>query len=269
VVERTPSELRDEDFDVVIVQRPHEFELITQWTGRHPGLDIPAVYLEHNAPEPHPVLSVHPMASRSDIPLVQVTHFNDLYWDSGRAPTTVIEHGVVDPGYRYTGEHPHAAVVVNEPVRRGRMVGTDLLGRLSAAAPLDVFGMKTEELHVGDRVIGHGDVRQSDMHGELAGRRVYLHLARWTSLGLSLVEAMHLGMPVVGIAATEAAEAVPESAGVMTTDVERMARGLRELCADPEAARLAGKAAREYALHRYGLDRFLADWDRLLKEVTR
>jgi hypothetical protein len=41
------------------------------------------------------------------------------------------------------------------------------------------------------------------------------------------------------------------------------------LCADPEAARLAGKAAREYALHRYGLDRFLADWDRLLKEVTR
>jgi hypothetical protein len=29
-----------------------------------------------------------------------------------------------------------------------------------------------------------------------------------------------------------------------------------------------GKAAREAALTRYGLDRFLADWDRLLAEVV-
>jgi hypothetical protein len=38
---------------------------------------------------------------------------------------------------------------------------------------------------------------------------------------------------------------------------------------DPDAARLAGKAARAAALERYGLARFLADWDRLLEEVTR
>jgi hypothetical protein len=30
-----------------------------------------------------------------------------------------------------------------------------------------------------------------------------------------------------------------------------------------------GKAARETALARYGLARFLADWDRLLVEVAR
>lgn len=34
----------------------------------------------------------------------------------------------------------------------------------------------------------------------MARRRVYLHTARWTSLGLSLLEAMHLGMPVVAVA---------------------------------------------------------------------
>ncbi len=38
---------------------------------------------------------------------------------------------------------------------------------------------------------------------------------------------------------------------------------------DPDAARLAGKAARAAALERYGVARFLADWDALLGEVTR
>jgi hypothetical protein len=33
------------------------------------------------------------------------------------------------------------------------------------------------------------------MHGELARRRVYIHPLRWTSLGLSLIEAMQLAMP--------------------------------------------------------------------------
>ena len=36
------------------------------------------------------------------------------------------------------------------------------------------------------------------MHAELARRRLYLHPIRWTSLGLSLIEAMQLGMPVRG-----------------------------------------------------------------------
>jgi hypothetical protein len=43
----------------------------------------------------------------------------------------------------------------------------------------------------------------------------------------------------------------------------------RGFAADPEAARVAGKAARRAALDRYGLGRFLADWDRLLGEVVR
>ena len=37
----------------------------------------------------------------------------------------------------------------------------------------------------------------------MARRRLYLHPVRWTSLGLSLLEAMHLGMPVVALATTE------------------------------------------------------------------
>ena len=44
------------------------------------------------------------MADRDDLLLVHVTHFNDLMWDAGSTATTVVEHGIVDPGHRYTGE---------------------------------------------------------------------------------------------------------------------------------------------------------------------
>ncbi len=266
VVERTPDQLATEPLDLILLQRPHELALAESWTRRVPGRDVPAVYLEHNAPEPHPVASRHPLADRADIRLVHVTHFNATYWDSGRGPTRVIEHGVVDPGPRYTGELPRAAVVVNEPCRRGRMVGTDLLPAFARAAPLDVFGMGVRELPPPIRAFE--DLPQHAMHAELARRRVYLHPVRWTSLGLSLIEAMQLGMPVVALAGTEVVEAVPPGGGVVSTDVGLLVDAVRGYLHEPEAARLAGKTARAYALQRYGLARFLADWNSVLEEVT-
>lgn len=267
VVERTPAQLRDEHIDAVIVQRPQDLELAHRWTGRRPGRELPAVYLEHNAPEPHPVLSRHVLADRSDIPLVHVTHFNQLFWDSGQAPTSVIEHGVIDPGELYTGELPHAAVVVNEPGRRGRMVGADLFGGFAECAPIDLFGLP--DLAPTPRIQQLGDVPQHRMHAELARRRLYLHTTRWTSLGLALLEAMALGMPVVALASTEIGEAVPEGAGVVSTDIRTLYASVRDYVADPDRARMAGKSARAHALHRYGLSRFLADWDRTLEGVAR
>jgi glycosyltransferase involved in cell wall biosynthesis len=80
---------------------------------------------------------------------------------------------------------------------------------------------------------------------------------------------MHLGMPVVALATTEAVEAVPAEAGLLSTRPDRLATAVRQFVNDPDAARLAGKAARAAALERYGLERFLADWNRLLEEVTR
>ncbi|WP_084958302.1 glycosyltransferase [Thermoactinospora rubra] len=250
--------LAAEDVDVVVYQRPHEIDLAREWLGR----EVPGVYVEHNTPKGDVPHTRHPLASRSDIPLVHVTHFNELFWDNGRAPTRVIEHGVVDPGHRYTGELARAAVVVNEPVRRARVAGTDLLARFAEAIPLEVFGMKAEALPYPSQ-----DLPQVRLHEEMARRRVYLHPYRWTSLGLALIEAMHLGMPVVAPAATEAVEAVPPEAGVISTRVDTLVAALREFAADPESARRAGKAARDAALARYGLRRFLDDWDRLLAEV--
>jgi hypothetical protein len=281
-VEITPEALAAADVDVIVLQRPHELELTERWLGRAPGRDVPAVYVEHNTPRGDVPNARHPMAERSDIPVVHVTPFNELFWDCGRAPTVVIEHGIPDPGHRYTGELARAAVVINEPARRGRVTGTDLLPRFATHTPLDIFGMATDELanptlpeldsrSVGGarRIRAFGDLPQAQLHAELARRRVYLHPVRWTSLGLSLLEAMHLGMPVIALATTEVAEAVPRDAGVISTRVDLLADALRAFIADPDLARHMGTAARAAARRRYSLERFCTDWDQLLKEMRR
>ncbi|HEY6590478.1 MAG TPA: glycosyltransferase [Actinomycetota bacterium] len=268
-VEITREEAADAEVDVVVLQRPHELEgLAAQWLGgRRPGREVAAVYLEHNAPQGRINELRHLAADRPELVVVHVTHFNDLFWDCGSTPTRVIEHGIVDPGDRYSGEVPAAAMVVNEPARRGRVTGSDLLERLGAAVPVDLFGMQTQRLAGAPGVRSVADLAQDRLHAEMARRRLYLHPVRWTSLGLSLLEAMHLGMPVVALATTEVVEAVPPEAGVVSTRVEVLADAARRLVADPEQARLMGKAARAAATARYGLDRFLADWDALLDEV--
>jgi glycosyltransferase involved in cell wall biosynthesis len=100
-----------------------------------------------------------------------------------------------------------------------------------------------------------------DLYAALARRRVYLHLNRWTSLGLSLIQAMMLGLPVVVLDTTEASRAVPPQAGALSCDIGELTRVAAQLLKDPEEAAARGRVAREAALRRYGLARFLADWD--------
>ena len=271
VTEIRPGQLADADVDLVVLQRPEEFDLATSWLGRTVGRDVPAVYVEHNTPTGDVPATRHPMADRDDLIVVHVTHFNDLFWDTGGSRTRVIEHGIVAPAARYSGELDRFAVVTNEPVRRRRTTGTDLMPRFAQVAPLDVYGMGVIGLPetlgpAGQRVAVHDDLPQTAMHSEVARRRAYLHLCRWTSLGLSLIEAMAMGMPVIVLGTTEAVAAVPPAAGVLATRVQTLVDAAQWLLDEPAAARRLGEGARRAAQDRYGLDRFLADWDELLEE---
>lgn len=263
VLELPPAELAGTDIDVVVLQRPHELEhLVEAWTGRRPGVDVPAVYLEHNTPE-GPVAGMrHPAADRRGVVVAHVTHFNHLMWDVGATPAVVVEHGIIDPGHRHTGTERSAAVVVNDPLTRGRVVGADLIERFGRRMPLALYGMRTEPL-------GGVDLPQHALHDRLGAHRAYLHPFRWTSLGLALLEAMAIGLPPVALATTEVREAVPPGAGVVTNDLGRLEAALAHLLDDPEEGAAMGRRARAAVLARYGLGRFLADWDRLLAEVAR
>jgi hypothetical protein len=263
--EVTAEELRDDPPDLVVVQRLEEIDWCADLLRRRPAAEVPAVFLEHNTPRVDVPNSRHPLADRADWQIVHVTHFNELLWDCGTTRTRVVEHAVPDPGLRYTGELARAAFVVNEPVRRWRVTGTDLLPRF-APLPVDAFGIDGDRLPtvLGDRAPGlafAGNLQPEELCTQLARRRVYLHLNRWTSLGLTLLQAMLLGLPVVVVETTEAARAVPVGAGARSTDVDHLVAAAHRLMADPDEAAACGRRGRAAVLQRYALPRFLADWD--------
>lgn len=265
-------EVREAEPDVVILQRLEELEWAEQLTGRTPGRDLPAIFVEHNTPRQMYPAARHPLAGQRDIPVVHVTHFNSLMWDMDGARHRVIPHGVVDPGYLYTGDIAAGAAVINEPIRRWRVTGTDLLPDLAMAAPIDVFGMGGDhfmsQMGSPDGPLCHrGDLPTEDLHREVAQRRVYLHPNRWTSLGLALLEAMMTGMPVVGVDATEIRRAVPPEAGILSTDPSDLRQAFAALVQDPERSAAMGAAAREYVQEHYALARFLDAWDEALADV--
>ena len=57
--------------------------------------------------------------------------------------------------------------------------------------------------------------------------------------------------------------------GLTKDEQLELVREAERLLADPEEARRRGLIAREAALERYGLRRFLADWDETLGETVR
>lgn len=258
-----PAVLRDDPPDVVLLQRPEDAAAVADRTGLRVGVDVAAVFLEHNTPKESVPNTRHPMAD-GDIPVVHVTYLNALLWDCGRTPTRVVEHGLADPGLRYDGTLDHLAFVVNEPVRRWRVTGTDLLPAF-APLPVDAFGIDADLLPAAlDHQPGiafAGNLKPLQLRSALVRRRAYLHLNRWTSLGLSLIEAMLLGLPVVVLDTTVAARTVPPGAGAISADPDVLVAAAQRLLADPDEARAAGLVAREAALARHGLERFLDDWD--------
>jgi glycosyltransferase involved in cell wall biosynthesis len=257
------DQVRDLDVDVILYQSRPNWEV-----DRHDLLSeaqrrLPSIYLEHDPPRMQPTDTRHPVDDAAVL-LVHVTHFNRLMWDSGSTPTVVIEHGVAVPdGVRYTGERPRGVVVVNNLGSRDRRVGPDVFERVRREVPLDLYGMNAEVLG------GVGELAAPELARVEATYRFFFNPIRWTSLGLAVCEAMMLGMPVVGLATTAMATTIENGVtGYVDLDERELIRHMRRLLRDPDEAAALGAAARKVAERRFGIGRFVADWDRALRLVT-
>lgn len=216
---------------------------------------LPQVYLEHDPPRAHPVDCRHPVTD-PDVLLVHCTAFNRLMWDNGRTPTRVIEHGVLAPHARYSGEIEKGLVVINDLGRRGRRLGVDVFEEARRHIALDLVGMGSQELG------GLGEVLHRDLPAFAARYRFFFNPIRYTSMGLAVIEAMMTGVPVVGLATTEMATVIRDGVnGYADTDVPSLVGKMRSLLESADLARRLGEEGRKSALVRFGIERFVADWD--------
>lgn len=78
------------------------------------------------------------------------------------------------------------------------------------------------------------------------------------------------GVDVFGMGAAKlAAELGLPDAGLLATSRAELVEATRRVLGDPVLARELGTAGGAHALQRFGLGRFLAEWDALLREVAR
>lgn len=257
------DEVRQCSFDLILYQS-HENWLVDQYEILSDAQrELPRICIEHDPPLEHPNDQRHPVDD-PDVLIVHVTDFNALAWDTGTSPTRVIEHGVLVPdGVRYTGELARGIVAINNLRTRGRRLGADLFLDARADVPLDLVGMDATSLG------GLGEIDPPALPAFESRYRFLFHPSRWSSLGLAVVEAMTIGMPVVALATTEIVTVIKDGEnGFAHTSVDRLRACMQLLVRDHAAAHAMGERARRYARERFHIGRFAGDWDRTFRFVA-
>lgn len=242
------DEARRQKIDLILFQRPQhyldeQYEVLTPAQRR-----APKVYLEHEPPREHPVDSRH-VVTEAGVLVVHLSHYNRLMWDHGRTPTRVIEPGVPAPTAVYSGELDRGLSVI-EHVARRRALGIDLYEDAKKGAALDL-AFELDE-------------------AAAARYRYFFFPARYATPSLSLLRAMRIGLPILALATGPLAGVVRNGIdGFVEADPARLVERMNQLAADRQRAALLGAAAREHAEKRFAIERFLADWNRLLAELTQ
>jgi glycosyltransferase involved in cell wall biosynthesis len=262
VIEVPAEQVRELRLDCVLFQSVKNFQADQYEILSDEQRKLPRIYLEHNAPSGHAACSEHPM-NDSEVTLVHVTHYNKLMWQQSVPDVRVIEHGVMESPHAYTGELEKGIVVINHIRERGRITGWDIFEQVREKVPLDLAGMGTEKYG------GLGEVLHPQLPAFLSKYRFFFNPIRHTSLGLSLLEAMMAGLPVVSLATTEYATTIRHChSGYVHTDIGLLTDHMQQLLRNRELAGELGQQAKQTAKLKFNINRFAKDWESLIRSVA-
>lgn len=262
------KEIRAEDvkslsFDLILFQskknyHKDQYEILTSLQRT-----LPKIYLEHDPPRENPTnTAVHPITDPSVL-LVHVTRFNELMWDNRNLRTKVIDHGIPVPKAAYSGGMKKGIVVINNLHRRGRRLGSDLFLKVKKSIPLDLAGIDSE------RYGGLGDIRHDVLPQFISKYRFFFNPIRYTSLPLSLCEAMMVGMPAVVLATTEVAVTIQDGInGFSSLNLQNLIQKMQLLLGNRNFAAEMGLRAKNYARKRFSIKRFAQEWEDAFSMVS-
>jgi glycosyltransferase involved in cell wall biosynthesis len=263
VIEVPIAEIKSFSFDCILFQLPQHYLKDQYEIFSESQRQLPQFYLEHDPPQQVPTDTQH-VVYNSDLTLVHVTHFNKLMWNSGSTNTVVIDHGISGFSARYTGELERGIVVINNLDERGRRLGYDVFQEVRKSVPLDLIGMGSEKIG------GLGEILHPQLPEFISRYRFFFNPIRYTSLGLAVLEAMTVGIPVVGLATTEMVTVITDGKnGVLHTNIDYLIEKMNMLLADRELAGKLGEEGRRTVLDRFNINRFTDDWYQLLAKVIK
>jgi glycosyltransferase involved in cell wall biosynthesis len=142
-------------------------------------------------------------------------------------------------------------------------LGLDVFQYVRERVPVDLVGMGSEEIG------GLGEVLHPQLPGFLKQYRFFFNPIRYTSLGLAVLEAMAIGLPIVGLATTEMAVVFENGiTGWIHTDVDYLISKMKMLLQDPVAAMHMGEAGRKKVTGHFSITRFVKDWENILNKIV-
>lgn len=154
----------------------------------------------------------------------------------------------------------------------------DAMHRTEQAPPLvlcgegplaEVLRAQAASLRVDVRFAGR--VPRADLRGAYSAASVVAHACAVETFGLSVLEAMACGAPVVGVRAGGLREVVgeDESAGLLVApdDADAMARAVGDVLGDPALAQRLREGARARATTRFALDTMIAGYEQVVLDA--
>ncbi len=259
VIEVPANEVRNLELDLILFQCDENY-LEDQYAILSASQQqLPRIYIEHDPPWKHPCDEVHPVTNPA-VTLVHVTHFNNLMWKSLVPDVRIISHGVDVHGAVYNGRLEKGIVVINNLPARGRMLGSDIFEHVSKQVPLDLIGM-------GNEPIGLQEVLHPRLPDFIKDYRFFFNPIRYTSLGLSICEAMMVGLPIVGLATTELSTVIENGkTGYLGLDIDELVEKMKMLIDSPMHAQKLGAQAQQKAQELFDIRRFVKQWEYLIHE---
>jgi glycosyltransferase involved in cell wall biosynthesis len=256
------DDVKEYSFDCILFQtkknfRQDQFEILSEEQRL-----LPKIYVEHDPPQQVPTDTPH-FVKNEDVTLVHVTHFNKLMWDNGRTPVRVIDHGITAAKeVTYSGKLEKGIVVINNLADRGRRLGLDIFLEVRKHVPLDLIGMDSEKIG------GLGEILHPQLPDFISQYRFFFNPIRYTSLGLAVLEAMLVGVPVVGLATTEMTTVIQNGySGILHTDVDYLIAQMKTLLENKPMAEQLGAEGKQIAKQRFNIARFVNDWKNVFDEV--
>jgi glycosyltransferase involved in cell wall biosynthesis len=124
--------------------------------------------------------------------------------------------------------------------------------------------MGTEEIG------GLGEVLHPQLPAFISRYRFFFNPIRYTSLGLAILEAMMIGVPIVALATTEMTTVIRDGeSGILHTDVDYLVQGMKQLLKNKPLARQLGEGGKQVANARFNIERFRNDWQNLVKRIVQ
>lgn len=171
--------------------------------------------------------------------------------------------------------HPYliaaAAIVLRRyPEARFVIAGDTLFGIEPEYKPMLLESIK--EAGIGDRVLMAGYISDADKKDLLAASDIVVHPALWEPFGISVIEGMGVGKPVVAAASSGPKMSVDHGKTgylVPIEDPEALAEAILKLLDDPEMAARMGEAGRQRVLENYTVEQMVRQAEAIFDSVLQ